>query len=212
MRTVLVLLSLLAAGDAAAIGSGKALVAAQAKWKVLRAADHEALRAQLRARMADVIEAKGAFKGDPPDTPIMRILPRAGTLTQTRIPAILADEHAINGHGAAYRFDGPKKPAHFTLLLPVSAHDHLPYREYAASNEYVVTVATRGGVELSRQTVRSAGFGKAPGKIGRDDLITDAKVTLPFDRADELVVSFWPSATSKAGYRSGREIVITRGR
>jgi hypothetical protein len=123
--------------------------------------------------------------------------------------AVEVDRHAIDGHGARFIFKGPRASTEFTLLLPECAHSGLPYKECAATNTYEIRVDDLSGRPILRTFVRSAGFGKDESAIGPEDLVTEAKVKLPFDRVEGFRISFSPM-TNKGAYTSGREVVIRR--
>jgi hypothetical protein len=165
--------------------------------------------AQLRRAMTDRIEASGAFTGRERGTPVMSVIPSEGSLVKVADAAVELDPHAIDGPGARYIFKGPRASTEFTLLMPVVAHAGLPYKEYAATAIYEVRVDDLAGRHIQRVFVRSAGFGKDESSIGPDDLVTEAKIHLPFDKADGFRISFSPM-TNKGVYTSGREVVVSR--
>ena len=82
-------------------------------------------------------------------------------------------------------------------------------RRDALSTEDAVEVRDASGqVIYNTTTVKSVGFGKHVDQIGREDLVTEHEIELPFDAGKEFKVSFWPTATYKSGYNSGREVTV----
>jgi len=179
-------------------------------FKMVQGRDHAKLVAKFRNDMADEIEAVGEFKGKKNDTPVMHIVPTDGAIIQTHEAAVEINDHDIGGPGGRFDFRGPKAMTKFKVLVPVSAHYGLPYKNYAATNEYDVWVEDKAGNKVWMKSIKSAGFGKQESAIAREDLVTEVEVELPFDKGDEFKVSFTPKATSKNGYTSGREVVVRR--
>ncbi len=207
------LFSLLAGGQVALAApptqAGKAQKAPKV-FKLVQGRDHATLVNKFRNDMADEIEAVGKFSGKHNDTPVMHIVATDGAMIQTRIAAVEVNEHDIGGPGGEFAFHGPKAPTKFRVLIPVSAHYGLPYKNFAATNEYEVWVEDKTGNKVWGKTIKSIGFGKQESAIVRGDLVTEVEVDLPFDKSDEFKVSFTPTATSKNGYTSGREVLIRR--
>lgn len=180
-------------------------------FKMVQSKDHVALVAKFRDKMADYVEGgKGARAGKPADTPEMRIVPLAGSLIKTKLAATEIDEHQIGGPGAEFAFHGPAQTTKFRVLIPVSGHYGLPYKKFAAENEYQVTVEDQAGKQIYSKVIKSVAFGKDQSKIDRNDLITEHDIELPFGEGNKFMVSFWPKDTSKGGYRAGREVIVER--
>lgn len=193
---------------ARANGAAQQQAAKQKAFKIVQGTNAKALVQKFRGKMADEIEAVGEFAGKQRDTPTMHIVPTDGAMIQVKHAAVDLNSHDIGGPGGEFEYQGPAKPTKFKVLVPVSAHYGLPYKSYAASNEYEVWVEDGAGRRVMTQRIKSAGFGKAESAISRDDLVTEVEVDLPFDKGNEFKVSFTPIATSKNGYTSGREVTI----
>jgi hypothetical protein len=192
----------------ASASPGAPAAAAAKAFRMVKGADHPTITRGFRAKMADVIEGAGPHAAHGPDTPEMRIVPMAGALIKTKQAASEINEHDISGPGAEFAFHGAAQKTRFKLLIPVSAHYGLPYKQYAASNEYAVEVKDPAGKVVYTTVVKSVGHGKPVAQIGREDLVTEHEIELPFDAAKEFKVSFWPTATSKYGYTAGREVTV----
>ncbi len=191
-----------------ATGGAQQQAKKQKPFKFVAGANARTQTAHFAKEMSDEIQAIGDFKGKQNDTPTMFIVPLDGKMIQTKLAAVDVNDHDIGGPGGEFAYHGPAAKTKFKVLVPVSAHYGLPYKEYAAGNEYEVWVEDKGGKTLSKQIVKSTGFGKAVSSITDKDLVTEVEVELPFDKGTEFRVSFTPTATGKNGYTSGREVVV----
>jgi hypothetical protein len=168
-----------------------------------------AVIAQLRRAMIDRIEASGAFAGHERDTPIISLVPMQGALVKVADAAVELDRHAVDGPGARFVFKGPRARTVVVVEMPVPAHAQLPYKGYAATTIWELGVDDLEGHHISRTFVRSAGYGKEESAIGPEDLVTEAKVELPFDKTDAFRIWFSPM-TNKGVSTSAREAVVRR--
>jgi len=193
------------------VGSANAAppVAMSAKtFRMVKGTDHALVTKSFRGKMADVIEGVGTQAGHASDTPELRIVPMSGGLIKTKLAATEVNDHDIGGPGAEFAYHGAAQPTKFKLLIPVSGHYGLPYKKYAATNEYQVTVQDKAGNTIYSKRILSTAHGKSESSITREDLITEHEIELPFNAGKEFKVSFWPTATSKGGYTAGREVVV----
>lgn len=177
-------------------------------FKQVQATNHPTVTATFRSKMADYVEGTGTREGHAADTPEMRIVPLDGSLIKTKLAATEINEHNIGGPGAEFAYHGAAKSTRFKLLIPVSGHYGLPYKQFASQNSYQVVVHDKSGKQIYSQVIKSGAFGKPVAEITRDDLVTEHDIELPFDAGKEFKVSFWPTATSKGGYVSGREVTV----
>lgn len=208
MRNHLVLGLLLLAGPAFAGGGANVkqlpahIQAARTTPLQLSATKAAAQQAAMKKLMLAEIEGNNGYELHGSDTPVMGIVPLQGELKQTRIPAVQHDYDRDGGHGAEYVASSlpPGAKMKVRLLLPVSAHYGLPYKQYAETNEYDVFIEDHAtGKELSRTRVKANG-----------NLVTEVDVDLPLDNHAAVEVSFSPTATGRGGFPSGRHIVVRR--